>query len=146
MATKQDKTVQDLFAVIQKKKEVIAKAEKPNWKTNCSFGYIKDSPTGRVNLQVLNDVQELIHILGFLIEKEKAFAEAAKFLDVDAKFDWFGYTLDEWREDVQTRVNKIQIIDKKKTLEKLEARLNSLISPEFRAEMELAEITKMLEG
>lgn len=143
MTNQTDKQVQDLFKIVQTKKAEIAKAEKPNWLTNCSFGYNKDS-SSRSNIQVVADVEELVHILGFLIEKERAFEAAATALGANVEFKWMGFTLAEWQADIQTRINKIQITKKKKELEALETRLDKLISPELKAQMELDEITKML--
>lgn len=143
MANQTDEQVQKLFQVVQAKKAEIAKAEKPNWETNCSFGYIKDS-SSRTNIQVVADVEELVHILGFLIEKQKAFESAQSILDTGLTFKWMGYTLDQWQSDIKTRIDKIQITKKKKDLEALESRLDKLISPELKAKMELEEITKLL--
>ena len=56
-----DKIVQDLFKVVQVKKEEIAKAERPNWETNCAFGYYPEQ-SQRINLQVMSDVLELVQI------------------------------------------------------------------------------------
>lgn len=143
MANQTDKQVQDLFKIVQTKKTEIAKAEKPNWQTNCSFGYNKDS-SSRSNIQVVSDIEELISILGFIIEKERAFESAQTMLGTSEKFKWMGYSLEDWKTDVQTRINKIQISKKKKELEMLESRLDKLISPELKAQMELEEITKLL--
>lgn len=143
MANQTDKQVQELFKIVQTKKTEIAKAEKPNWLTNCSFGYNKDS-SSRSNIQVVADVEELVSILGFVIEKEKAFESAQQMLGTSEKFKWMGYSLEEWKTDIQTRINKIQISKKKKELESLESRLDKLISPDLKAQMELEEITKLL--
>jgi hypothetical protein len=132
-----------LFKIVQTKKAEIAKAEKPNWITNCSFGYNKDS-SSRSNIQVVADVEELVSILGFLIEKEKAFTAANKVLGTSYEFKWMGFSLEDWQSDIQTRINKVQISKKKKELESLESRLDKIISPELKAQMELDEITKML--
>ncbi len=48
-------------------------------------------------------------------------------------------------EDIKTRINKIQIVSKRKKLEELEARLNSIISPSLKAEMEVDAIAAELE-
>ena len=37
-----DEQVQKLFAIVQTKKKEISKAEKPDWKTNCSFSYTRN--------------------------------------------------------------------------------------------------------
>ena len=141
--TEQDKLVQQLFEVAQKKKAEIAKAEKPNWITNCAFRYNKDS-SASINLQVCADVEELISILGFLIEKENAFKAAQEILGTTHKFKWGGFSVEDWTNDISTRITKIQIGNKKKELEVIESRLDKLVSPELKAQMELAEIQKLL--
>lgn len=143
MATNNDQLVQELTKIVNEKKLAIAKAEKPNWKTNCSFRYSKDT-SASINLQVCGQVEELVYILGFLIEKRNAFDSAQKIVGTNLEFKWFGFTLDEWSEDIKTRIDKIEITMKKKELELLEERLSKLISPELRAKMELEEIQKML--
>ena len=67
-------------------------------------------------------------------------------LETNVKFDWLGFSLEAWISDIKTRVNKIDISKKRDELEKLETRLNSLISPELRNQMELEEITALLKG
>jgi hypothetical protein len=143
MNANNDRLVQELTKHVNDKKAAIAKAEKPNWNTNCAFRYSKDS-SASINLQVCGVVEELVYILGFLCEKRNAFNEAQKIIGTNLEFKWFGYTFDDWAEDIQTRINKIEITAKKKELEMLEERLNKLISPELRAQMELEEIRKSL--
>lgn len=146
MASAKDKIVQDLIKKSQEKKAEITKAEsKPKWETNCSFSYVKDSTSNRINLQTVSDTDEFINILAFLIEKEKAFNEAKKELGLEGDFKWMGFTMKEWRSDITTRVNKITVTKKKKEFEEIEKRLNSLISKEMREELELEELQKMLE-
>ncbi len=144
MATSRDKQVQELFKIVQEKKSAIVKAEKPNWQTNCSFGYDKNS-SSRLNIQVLSDVDELVEILAFLLRRKEYHEKASTLLLTNSDFKYLGFTFEQWKSDIQTRIDKIQISKKKQELEQLESRLNSLISPELKAEMELAEITKMLE-
>lgn len=143
MANATDKKVQELFKIVQIKKAEITKAEKPNWVTNCSFSYNRDS-SYRMNLQTITDLDELASMLAFLIDWDDSQRKALEILGITGSLKWHGYTLEEWKEDIQTRVNKIQISEKKIELEILEKRLNSLISPELKAEMELADITKQL--
>lgn len=143
MANETDKVVQELFKVVQDKKAAIAKAEKPNWLTNCAFRYNKDS-SASTNIQVCSDVEELVHMLGFLCEKRSGFNTAQTILGTKCEFKWFGFSFDDWASDIKTRIDKIQISIKKKELELLEARLDKLISPELKAKMELDEIQKLL--
>ena len=50
----------------------------------------------------------------------------------------------EWKSDFQTRVNQISIQEKRKELAEIEARLNAIISPELKAQMELEALTELL--
>ncbi len=143
MSNETDKQVQDFFDIVQKKKSEIAKAEKPNWQTNCSFSYIQDSPN-RINIQISSNIDEIVSILGFLIEREQFHKKASDTLGVSIKFKWMGYSLEDWQTDLQTRIDKIQINKKKQELEALESRLNSLVSPELKTKLELQEISKLL--
>lgn len=143
MSANNDKLVQELTKIVNEKKAAIAKAERPNWNTNCAFRHSKDSAAS-VNLQACGNVEDLVNILGFLCEKRNAFNEAQKIIGTNLEFKWFGFTFDEWAEDIKTRIDKIEITMKKKELEMLEERLNKLISPELRAQMELEEIRKSL--
>ena len=114
-----DIQIQKLFDVVQLKRDEILKAERPNWLTNCTFGY--DDSSKRINIQVTSDVGVLADILGFLYMKMGHYDKACETLGITSEFKWMGYTLDEWTEDLKTRVNKIQITKKKKELEEEEA-------------------------
>lgn len=138
MANETDDKTLKLIEQIKLQKQEIAKAERPNWATNCSFS----APNmGTTNLHVETDIRHLVSIAAFLVESEKNYYETAKLLGVEApSFVWQGFTAKEWLEDIKTRINKVQIASKKKKLESLEARLNAIISPELRAKMELEAI------
>ena len=84
-------------------------------------------------------------MLAFIIDRKEKSENAAKELGVDYKFTWLGFTVDEWKNDFQTRVNQISISEKRKELAEIEARLNAIISPELKAQMELEAISALLE-
>ncbi len=142
-----DDQVQQLILLVKGKKDEIIKAEKPDWRTNCSFAFDPQTkPNERTNIQTVGDIATLVSMLAFLRAKERDYKEAAQLLGVSDKFNWMGYSVEDWQADLQNRINKIQISKKKADLAALEARLDKLISPEARREMELAEITKILAG
>lgn len=145
MATNTDAKVQALIDLVKVKKEEIKKAEKPNWVTNCSFRYSEDRAEG-FNIQTITDTDKLVHALAFLKTRAAAYDEAAAELGVKGGFSWLGFSIEDWTSDFKTRVDKVNIAKKKKELELLEERLDKLISPELKAQMELDEITKMLES
>ena len=141
--SKADEQVKALFDIVQKKKAEVAKAEKPSWETNCVF-HPDPNSSQSLNIQALTKAKDLVGILAFLLEKQSAFDEANKQLGTNVKFDWGGFTVEQWRSDLKTRIDKIDITTKRKELEALEVRLNALVSPEMRHQMELDEIAALL--
>ena len=140
MAKKTDQKTLDLIKEVKRRKEEISKIEKPNWITNCSFSYNEGSAS-RVNIHVEASVKNLVSMAAFLRDREHSYDETAKVMGVDAPaFTWDGFTVADWVEDIKSRINKVQIASKKKSLEALEERLNAIISPELRAELELEAI------
>lgn len=140
-----DKKMMELLADVKKRKIEIQKADRPTWKTNCSFFYPENNAIG-VNLQVISNVRDLIGIASFLIDKSASYQKAAEAIGVENpdSFIWHGFSLNEWLDDIKTRVIKIQIASKRKKLETLELRLNAVMSPEMRAEIELEDIAREL--
>lgn len=141
-----DKKTLELIAQVKAKTMLIAKAEKPAYKTNCSFSYIEGNRGSVTNIHVESDLKKLICIVAFLQERQSSYQNAAKLLGVEKapEFTWDGYTADEWIADLKTRIAKIQISSEKRKLEVLEERLNKIISPAKRAELELEAIENEL--
>ena len=139
-----DSITLDLMRQVEKQKKEISNAERPNWITNCSFSYTEKS-SDAINIHVESNVRTLICIAAFLNSKEAAYKKAASILGVeDDTFTWGGFTTQNWIDDLKLRINKIQINSKKKKLEVLESRLNAIISPELKAQMELESIASEL--
>lgn len=55
-----------------------------------------------------------------------------------------GYTIDLWKKDIKTRIDQLTLEDKKKHLDVLDKRIDNLVSPEQRRELELEAIKKEL--
>lgn len=142
--TNPDEVVNALFAKLQEKKKVLEGLEKPQFKTNLSFGFNPEVST-RTNIHTVTDTDILVGIAAFLMERAKMHKEASELLEVKSEFKWLGFTLEEWLHDLKTRANKINIDAKRKEFKQLEEKLNSLVSPEQRRIMELEAISKILE-
>jgi hypothetical protein len=84
-------------------------------------------------------------MFAFVIDRKEKSESSAKELGVEYKFSWLGFTADEWKNDFVTRVNQISIQEKRKELAEIESRLNAIISPDLRAQMELEAISKLLD-
>jgi len=143
-----DQITLDLIKEVNRRKSEIAQIEKPNWITNCSFSYSETGLTDVINIHVEANIKKLIAIVAFLISKKNAYREAVEALELTiddySPFVWGGFKPNEWISDIKTRINKLQIASKKASLEKLETRLNAIISPELRAKMELEAIASEL--
>lgn len=146
MAFKTDQNTLTLINEVKKRKKEIAKLEKPNWRTNCSFSYVEGS-ANVVNIHVESNARNLIMMAAFVHDKESSYDKMVKLLGLEnaPEFAWLGFSANDWMDDIKTRISKIQISSKKKKLEELEARLDKLVSPELKAEIELEEIAKELD-
>lgn len=139
-----DIQVKALLDIVNKKKAEIAALEvKPNWVTNCAFKWFVDVTTV-INIQTINE-QQILDILVFLLNKEVMHSRATEILGLDTKFTYLGYTLDEWTTDLKTRLSRLSISTKKAELTTLEKRLNNLMSADLKTQLELDEITKLLQ-
>jgi len=145
-----DQQISDLFNLVRGKQLEITKSERPKWITTCVFSYNPDdtNANSRVNIQTVTDIQKLIDILGLLINKFESYNKAIESLGnikvSKSKFYWMGFTIDDWKLDIVSRINQINIKTKKKELDILSDRLNAIVSPEQRREMELEAIKKEL--
>lgn len=143
--TTADQQISDLFSLVQKKKEEISSAERPAWKTNGSFCYSdKSSDTNRVAIFVCSDPDQLTKILAFLITQKEAYSKASAITGIKTKFSWCGHSYQDWEYDIKTRVSNLSLASKRKELAALEERLNAIVSPEVRRQMELEAISKAL--
>lgn len=141
-----DEKVRELFNSVQEKKLAIEKAERPCWLTGGNFGFSANSAHDRTDVKTVTDVRKIVEMFAFLIDRKEKSENAAKELGVDYKFTWLGFSVDEWKSDFQTRVNQISIQEKRKELAQIESRLNAIISPELKAQMELEAISELLEN
>lgn len=126
-----------LIKEVNRRKAEIADSERGNYKTNMSFSYVEGS-SNVLPLQV-QKVESLLKIAAFLRSSEAAYEGVAKEMGVEdyPDFKWGGFAVADWWADIKLKIGKLQIDAKKKSLERLEERLNNIISPELRRQMEL---------
>jgi len=140
-----DEKVKALFELVQEKKLVIEKAEKPCWETSCNFSFSANSAHDRNDIRTITDIRKIVDMLAFLIDREEKSGKAAQELGVTYDFSWLGFTVDEWKSDFQTRINQISLQEKRKELSEIESRLNAIISPDLKAKMELEALSNLLD-
>ena len=82
----------------------------------------------------------------FLSNLSNAYKEALSELDVKLeKFTWQAYDIEDWKKDIKSRIKQVSVNEKKDKLKKLEMRLDSIVSPEQRREMELKAIMQEMD-
>ena len=141
-----DIQVKALLDIVNKKKAEIT-AFPPtsyslNWVTNCVFKYNINN-NDLINVQTANQKQ-LIDILIFLLRYEHFHKEACNRLGITDECVWLGYSVNQWETDLKTRLSRLSISTKKSELATLEKRLNNLMSADLKTQLELNEITKLL--
>ena len=142
--TTDDLVLEMLKKVQQKKEEVKAAKKKPQWKTNLSIGRDSSTSQGRVNIMTRTDPNEIIDWFIFLTQKEEGVEKAAEELGLPADTTWLGYSIEDWKCDLKARAAQLSIDAKQKEIEALDKRVNKLVSPDQRREMELAALQALL--
>lgn len=137
-----DERIQALLKKVEEKKAKIKKGERPSWKTNCSFRWRNGDTT---NLQVVADAAQLTSILAEVILERDAFTKAAEVLGTPSdSFLFRNFSYEDWESDIKTRLETLNLTRSRNELKFLEDKLNTLMSPELKAQRELEEIEKLL--
>jgi len=141
--TSDDKQTVALIDRVKAKKAEISRLSKPTWKTNGSFT-MPGQTSVSVPIRVESDRQRLGMIIAFLITMETAYREAQERVGPLPPFTWGNSPVEDWTEDVKTRLSILALSEKQQELAKLESMLEGVISPELRRQMTLDEVEKKL--
>jgi len=138
-----DEIIEKYVYIIQLKRAAIETVERATWETNCSF--LVPGETTAINIRTVQNVDYIVSLFASLLGKANLFEQACKELEADVEFIWQGFTVEQWKKDFKTRIEKIQISKKKDELKDLESRLDKLVSKEKREQMELEAIQRTLD-
>ena len=139
-----DDKIVELIKVVEKQKEEVAETEKNSkrgWKTNCSLSIVGFPQP--LNLQTAS-IEQVVKAYGILLTLTNNIESAARDLSVSTQNTYEGFSVSDWVEDFKKRVAMIELKAKKDKLNTLETRLNGIVSPEIRRQMELETIMKEL--
>ena len=140
---KNDNKIKQLLNKVDEEEAKLGTKPKMSWNTNCLFRY--DGDQQHFNLNTVNNTGYLVRALGFLLEKCAHQKEAANRLGVtDYKFDWKGYSLQDWEHDFKLKAELIAWQTQQNKLNALKKQLKELVSDEAKTEMALDEIEKIL--
>jgi hypothetical protein len=141
-----DQKINELFEVVKKQKAEVEAAEKESkqsWRTNCSISLPFGRDENPINLQTATQDKVKNIVIGLLKHKEYS-AEAEQVLGLEQSTQYNGFSYDDWISDCKKRISVLNIRTKKDKLAVLEKRLNDIVSPEQKRQMELDSIMKDL--
>ncbi len=140
-----DEQVMAMLVLVNEKKQEIKAAKKTTqWKTNCSIGRDPDSTHDRENIRVMRTPAELINWYVFLLDREQKTEQAATELQLPLDLTWLSSPIADWKDDLKARAAELSLEQKKRELDVLDKRVNKLVSPDQRREMELKALQEML--
>lgn len=138
--TELDKSIEVAKETIEKQRKDVLATEKVltrGWTTNCSYP-IADNKT--INLQTSNQTQ-IITVMRHLLLNESFHKAAIKELKLKTiPFEVDGYSIADWKKDLELRLAKITIKDKKEKLDLLEKKLKNVMSEEQKRAAAFSEI------
>lgn len=141
-----DKSIEIAKETIEKqRKEVLATEKVLNrgWITNGSYP-IGDNKS--INIQTCN-MNSVIIVMRHLLLNESFHKAALKELNLKiTPFEVDGYTIKDWKTDLELRIAKITIKDKKEKLDKLEKKLETVMSEDQKRAAAFSQIMSELTG
>lgn len=140
VATTNSKALEALNMVRERIKAIKIISEAPP-RTNGLFKY-NPSMSHATKISDCITVSELLHILGFITEKELMYNKAAELCQLKEYpvFTWGGYTAKDWVHDIRVRIAIINQQDNLSQLETYERELSGFLSTEDKLGMLLAKI------
>ncbi|MFB5758955.1 hypothetical protein [Paenibacillus medicaginis] len=135
MTNNNDQKILELKKQIEEKKKRLKKSQKFIPITNCSI----EIDSVRYNIQVLSREQ----IISMLV-KLNAYAASAKDLGLLDEYMISGYGVQEWIDDLQSKLDFMSRKEEEQKLRAMETKLDKLLSDEKKVELEINEIESLL--
>jgi len=137
---KNDAKVKELMGTIEAKRAALGTRPRMSLRTNGLFKY---DDSRHLNINVSIDKQ-LIDALGFLLSKHYYQKKAMDIFNIEADFEWMGFSFDDWVADFKSRIAYLVLEKENKKLLALEKKLATLFSEEATTEIELENIARLL--
>jgi hypothetical protein len=139
-----DEKINKLLKEVETRKAEIKSLENPRYRTNLTLTMEPFSTA--INLNVL-DIRGLLNIKAYLAGLNEQYnkLDISSLGNVYKEFKYSSFSYTDWEHDIDLKIGKILILEKKRYLSTLEDRLNKIMSPELKAKLELEEIEKALQ-
>ena len=135
-----DSQVRELIALVNSKEEEIKSVNNQIWETNCIF----KTSSSTTNIRSITKLEILLPLYKELLADFKNHNLACEDLGLDIEYSFNGYSISQWKNDFKNVIDKIEVSSKKKSLDQLKKKLDSLVSEEERKRIELENIKKEL--
>ena len=132
--SKNDEKILILRKQIEEKKEQLKKLAKFNPVTNCSI----ELDSVRYNLNTLTNEQLIL-----LLVKLNMYKLSVNDLKIN-DFNISGYKVDDWIEDIKSKLEILNQRNEQNKLKQLESKLTKMLSEEKKTELEIEEIANIL--
>lgn len=136
--------IQNKLALINKALDAIKTVNGKTFKTNGMFQF---SPAGTgISIKDNRNLQTLIEMVSFLNAKQTGYNKAAEEMEIQSypEFKWCGYTTEEWKHDIKTRISVLTSHVKKETLLKAKTILQKYVTEETKMLQDLQSIDELI--
>lgn len=145
-----DSVVDKLIARIRERKAAIKSVGDGTYKSNQLFSFTDGNNNVAVNLNTVSDIGVLAKMYAFLLVLNEKYEVVIKeVFGEDAKkyppFVWHGYQFDTWVHDIKLRISRLRVSEQQAELKSWQTRLESLISPERKRQLEAEELAREIE-
>lgn len=136
MANANDKKIMDLKKKIEEKKATIKKSKKKFQPiTNCILNI--EGKTWNIHTLNKGGLRETLLLLNI-------YRMSAEDLGILEEYKMSGYSLEEWMEDIKSRLSILSVAEEENKLKALESKLTQLLSEDKKTELEIEEIENLL--
>jgi len=140
--SKNDALVAQLLEKVEEKKAQIEKIKNPDYKTNLSLPMSFYGSNTRLNLNIASG-EQLFSLLAYFEGMIKNISTFTKY-NLEFKNDFYGFTLQEWRNDLILKIKQSQSQNQVTELRTIERTLNKLLSEDAKTNIELDKIAELL--
>lgn len=138
-----DQRIDEVRKIVENQKKVVLETEAKSARSWTTTGVL-NLPNVKLNLHTAKEASIVAALADILMLKDYH-SKAATMLNSKEKFLIDGYSLEDWKADFESRINKIKLKNEKEKLERLELKLKSIMSEDLKREIELEEIMRELE-
>lgn len=139
-----DKQIEQYRQAVESKREELGTEPRPAFITN-QLLQLDPHDTSKLNLNLLNDEAKCVDAVRLLMLQVQAHDAANEALGTNLKLLIGGYSSDDWIADIKSRLTVIKWKAEKVKLDKMDKKLQALLSEDAKTKNAIADIVNELE-